>query len=114
MRFVDNECDTYFVRISLAQVTFFRGAAVKATPRRITMNDTRVSSVICETRRRGRDRLVSLMAESEARLMEGAELELTSTGIALASAPTSPSDFLNERSVRERAKREMVVRCQHG
>ena len=49
---------TYFVRISLAHVTFLSGAAVNAMPSRMTTNETSVSSVIypiqpVEDKRRG-------------------------------------------------------------
>jgi hypothetical protein len=41
------------VRISLAHVTFLRGAAVNAMPSRMTTNETSVSSVICPAQRVG-------------------------------------------------------------
>ena len=44
---LEKKIGAYFVRISLAQVTFLRGAAVSAMPKEMTTNEIRVSSVIC-------------------------------------------------------------------
>lgn len=64
------------------------------------MNDTRVSSVICESMGGGgQDKVFEWNVNlEEVRVEETKRERLTSTGIDLASAPTRPSDFLNERS----------------